>query len=101
MPSQRIQRPSAPAPARPPANRLLATLPADVQQRLIALAARVPLEKSAVLIEAGAQQPHVYFPCSGLLSLQTTIRAGNSIEVAMVGCEGLAALPAIGGTTAA
>ena len=96
-----IQRPLAPASARPNVNALLAALPADVQQRLTALGARVPLQKSAVLIEAGAEQTHVYFPCSGLLSLQTTTQDGNSVEVAMIGREGLAALPFLGCATAA
>jgi CRP-like cAMP-binding protein len=101
MPPQRTPRLSSPALPRPNSNGVLAALPADVQQRLIARAARVPLERCAVLIEAGAPQPHVYLPCSGLLSLQTRTQDGNSIEVAMVGREGIAALPAIGGTTAA
>jgi CRP-like cAMP-binding protein len=80
---------------------LLAALPADVQQRLAAIGVRVPLGKLAVLIEAGAQQTQVYFPCSGLLSLQTMTQDGNSVEVAMIGREGLAALPFLGNATAA
>jgi len=101
MAPQSAQRPLASAPARPNVNGVLAALPADVQQRLTAVGARVPLQKSAVLIEAGARQAQVYFPCSGLLSLQTMTQGGNSIEVAMIGRDGLAALPFLGGTTAA
>ena len=101
MPPEPTQRPLAPAGARPAFNRLVAGLPGDVQQRLTGLGARVPLEKSAVLIEAGAQHTYVYFPCSGLLSLQTMTQDGNSVEVAMVGREGIAALPLSGSTTAA
>lgn len=48
------------------------------------------LDKSAVLIEAGASHTHAYFPCSGLLSLQTITHDGNSVEVAMIGREGMA-----------
>ena len=86
---------------RPTGNRLVAALPADVQQRLNAISTRVPLRKSAALVEAGAAQTHLYFPCSGLLSLQTMTQDGNSVEVAMVGREGVATLPYIGVATAA
>jgi CRP-like cAMP-binding protein len=79
---------------------LLAAVPIDLQQRLTAAGARVRLEKSTVLIEAGAQQAYVYLPCSGLISLQTMTQNGNSVEVAMIGREGIAALPSLGGTTA-
>jgi len=95
---------SAPAPVllRPSVNRLLASLPADLQQGINAVGSRVALEKSAVLIETGAQHTHVYFPCSGLLSLQTMTQDGNSVEVAMVGREGVTPpLPAIAGASAA
>jgi len=102
VPPQPTQRPPAPAGPRPAANRLLASLPADLQQRISSVAARVPLQKSSVLIEAGAQHTHVYFPCSGLLSLQTMTQDGNSVEVAMVGREGVTPpLVAIAGTPAA
>lgn len=89
------------SPSRPGGNRLLAALPADVQQRVHGMATRMPLEKSAVLVDAGAVQTHVYFPCSGLLSLQTMTQDGNSVEVAMVGREGVATLPFAHGATAA
>lgn len=83
-------------------NRLLASLPSDLQQRVISAGSRVALHKSAVLIEAGAPHAHVYFPCSGLVSLQTITHDGNSVEVAMIGREGVTPpLAAIAGTAAA
>lgn len=99
-PSTAVVSGAVPGP-RPNGNRLLMSLPADVQQRIYAVATRVPLDKFAVLVEAGAPQPHLYFPCSGLLSLQTMTQDGNSVEVAMVGREGVATLPCIGVATAA
>jgi CRP-like cAMP-binding protein len=91
-----------PASPRPAGNRLLASLPVDVQQRLNSAGSRVVLEKSAVLIEAGAPHTHVYFPGSGLLSLQTVTHDGYSVEVAMIGREGVTpSLAAIAGTPAA
>lgn len=92
---------STAAAPRPLINRVLASMPAEMQQRLITLGARAPIEKSAVLAEAGAVQTHVYFPDHGLLSLQTMTQDGYSVEVAMVGSEGLSALPVTGGSPAA
>ena len=86
---------------RPAVNRLLASLPPDVLQRINGLGSRVVLEKSAVLIETGAHHTDVYFPSSGLLSLQTMTQDGSSVEVAMVGREGVTPLAAISGTPAA
>src|SRR5229473_2862491 len=95
--------PRAPASAvpRPAMNRLLASLPADVQQRLNRIGSRVELEKAAVLVEVGAPQTHIFLPCSGLLSLQTMTHGGSSVEVAMVGREGVAPLTFIAGAPAA
>src|SRR4051812_42520121 len=100
VPPQSTQRPHAPAPAAPPGNRLLLALPPDVQQRLQASGTLVALDKEAVLVDAGALQTHIFFPCSGLLSLQTMTQDGNSVEVAMVGREVVAALPFIGASPA-
>jgi CRP-like cAMP-binding protein len=82
-------------------NRLLGSLPPNLQQRLNDLGSRVALEKSAVLIEAGAQQTQVYFLCSGLVSLQMMTPDGNSVEVAMVGREGVSPPLALASTPAA
>jgi CRP-like cAMP-binding protein len=103
MPSQETPRPHGPVPLapRPGVNRLLASFGTDLQERLSTLGSRVRLEKSAVIAQAGAAQMHVYFPCSGLLSLQTMTQNGNSVEVAMVGREGVAALSFTGVATAA
>ena len=101
-PLQPTQQPSAPAAPRPGVNRLLASLPPELQQRLNSLGSPVALEKSAVLIEAGAPQTHVYFPCAGLLSLQTMTKGGSSVEVAMVGSGGVTPpLPTIATSPAA
>jgi len=82
-------------------NLLLGSLTEDVQQRLNDIGTRVPLDKSAVLVKAGASQKHVYFPFNGLVSLQTMTPGGRSVEVAMLGREGAAGLPLTGGAAAA
>src|SRR5215471_17608362 len=88
-PPQPAPRPPAHAALRPAVNRLLASLPPGLQQRLHGLGSRVTLEKSAVLIEAGAPQTDLYFPCSGLLSLRAMTQDGNSVELMMLGREGV------------
>jgi CRP-like cAMP-binding protein len=77
-------------------------MPPDLQRHIESLGSRVALEKTAVLIEAGAPQTRVYFPRSGLLSLQTMTQDANSVEVAMVGRGGVTPpLAAIGPKPAA
>jgi CRP-like cAMP-binding protein len=87
--------PSAPQTAAQelPSNRLLTRLPSETRQRLVALATRVPLERDAELAQAGASSPWTYHPLSGLVSLQMMTEEGDTIEVAMIGREGLVGFP--------
>lgn len=82
-------------------NLLLASLTNDVQRRLSDIGSLVPLDKSAVLVKAGMSQTHVYFPFNGLLSLQTMTPGGRSVEVAMLGREGVAGVLLTRGAAAA
>jgi CRP-like cAMP-binding protein len=95
MSPQPAQTALQPTPAARPSatNTLLAQLPRDVQQRLLSHGTRVPLNKEAVLTEAGMPVAWVFLPCSGLVSLQTMTQDGETVEVAMVGHEGVAGLP--------
>lgn len=70
-------------------NHLLRLMPGDSRTRLLSQSTRVPLKQEAELCEAGSRQEWSYFPCSGLVSLQTMTTAGESIEIAMVGREGM------------
>jgi CRP-like cAMP-binding protein len=47
------------------------------------------LPQGQVLLEAGEEFDHVYFPHSGMLSLLVVLRDGKAIEVATVGREGV------------
>jgi CRP-like cAMP-binding protein len=47
------------------------------------------LAQGLVLLDAGEEFEHVYFPHSGMLSLLVVSRDGNAIEVATVGREGV------------
>ena len=104
MPSQPTQTappPATPATSRPGVNRLLQQLPADVQQRLLSQSTRVALKKEALLTEAGTAVAWVYLPCSGLVSLQMMTQDAETVEVAMVGNEGIAGVPLAAASTIA
>jgi CRP-like cAMP-binding protein len=55
----------------------------------------VPLEVGSVVTEAGQPAEFVYFPTAGVLSLVGTTEAGGTVEVAIVGREGLASVSAV------
>ena len=72
-----------------PVNEIVGRLPVESRARLLPEAARLPIRKDQVLSEAAVDPSWTYLPCSGLVSLQAMTEDGNSIEIAMVGREGL------------
>lgn len=78
-----------------PANRLLAALPPDERGRLTSGAERVRLASGKILFEAGGNVTDAYFPLSGMVSLVSVTPEGRSVEVAVVGSEGMIGLPAV------
>jgi CRP-like cAMP-binding protein len=70
-------------------NELLAALSDDERTRLAPHMGCFVLKPGEVLYEAGHAQPWVYFPCGAVISLLHIIENGNSIEIAMVGNEGM------------
>jgi len=73
----------------PVANRLLTALPRKDRQRFLAGCMPVELAFSEVLAEAGARIGHVYFPTQSFISLTTPTDACASLEVGLVGDEGM------------
>ena len=57
----------------------------------------VSLDQGQLLYEAGAPLRHVYFPATAVVSLVSTLRSGASVEVAMVGHEGMVGVTAFMG----
>jgi CRP-like cAMP-binding protein len=76
-------------------NRLLATLPRDELQRLQRQLEPVRLPKGKILYEAGDPMHHAYFPLNGMVSLLAATHEGRTVEVAMVGNEGVVGLPIV------
>ena len=70
-------------------NHLIERLPRKDRLRLLALAQEVPLVMGEVLYRTGEPTRHVYFPLDGFISLVAPIDAEPSIEVGMVGREGM------------
>ena len=76
-------------------NRILAALPTDQFARLLPHLSTVRLERDEVIYITGDQIRYVYFPTSGLMSLLSTTETGSTVEVAMVGNEGIIGLSVI------
>ena len=82
-------------------NLILAALPREEQARLRSHQETVRLTKGKVLYDAGDTIRHLYFPLGGMISLLSTTRDGASIEVGMIGNEGVAGLPVLLGINSA
>ena len=74
-------------------NRLLATLPKREYERLLPGLKRIPLVFGDVLYEPGDIIKHVYFPNDSIVSLLSALSERSTLEVGMVGNEGMAGLP--------
>jgi CRP-like cAMP-binding protein len=73
----------------PRQNRLLADLPPEEYERLAHDLEAVALPMGQVLCESGEEMRHAYFPVDCILSRVHTTCAGQSIELAMTGRDGL------------
>jgi CRP-like cAMP-binding protein len=71
------------------ANRLLAALPKEEYQRLLPELRPVTLAFGKILYEPGAIIRHVYFPNDSIVSLISEVAERSTLEVAIVGNEGM------------
>jgi CRP-like cAMP-binding protein len=76
-------------------NRLLAALPREELERFSTELYRLSLPQREVIYEAGAPIEYVYFVEEGLSSVLTTMTDGSTIEVGMVGMEGMVGVSAL------
>jgi CRP-like cAMP-binding protein len=79
----------------PPANHLLAALPADVFDRVAPTLDVVPLKLKEFLHKPGEPVRAVYFPGGGFVSIVTVLNDGSMVEVATVGREGMLGVSAV------
>jgi CRP-like cAMP-binding protein len=79
----------------PNKNRILANLPRQEYERLLPVLEPVHLARSQLIYEAGSTIRHAYFPLGGMLSLLSVTQSGGTIEVAMIGNEGLVGIPTV------
>ena len=73
-------------------NRLIQRLPRTDRERLLGLCERVPLHLGEVLGEPGATPEFAFFPTDGFISLVVDVAAKPSMEVGLVGFEGMLGL---------
>jgi CRP-like cAMP-binding protein len=78
-----------------PKNYLLAALPDEDYQRLLPYLEEVDLPLKRVLYEPGETPSAVYFPNHSMISLVATMEDGATVEVGLVGIEGMIGLPIV------
>jgi CRP-like cAMP-binding protein len=80
---------------------LIESLPGKSRARLLAICEPVTLVMGEVLSDTGRPTRHVYFPTIGFISLVTAINGRPTLEVGMVGREGMLGVQLVLGVEAA
>jgi CRP-like cAMP-binding protein len=70
-------------------NRLIETLPSKARARLLAICEPVQLGMGEILGEVGMPTRYAYFPTVGFISLVVAIKGRPTLEVGMIGREGM------------
>ncbi len=73
----------------PKDNELLASLPPEEWERWLPALEWTDMPLGQVLYESGDTQSHVYFPTTAIVSLLYGMESGASVEIAVVGNEGV------------
>ncbi|HYF89219.1 Crp/Fnr family transcriptional regulator [Azospirillum sp.] len=82
-------------------NHLLAALPPEDFRRLVPLLTPVPLKLKQILYAADEPIEACYFVESGMVSLLAPLEGGGSMEIGVIGREGLVGLPVLLGAESA
>jgi CRP-like cAMP-binding protein len=75
--------------ANPRENHLLAALPDEELGRLLPFLELIPLLTGTALYGPGEPMRYLYFPTDSIVSLQYGVEDGSSVEIAVVGNEGV------------
>ncbi|CAN5268211.1 Crp/Fnr family transcriptional regulator [soil metagenome] len=75
-------------------NGLLASLPQNELDLLQPWLEPFEFEFESILYEVGKPIEHFYFPCSGVVSLLAKVNGNSTIEVGLIGNEGMAGVSA-------
>jgi CRP-like cAMP-binding protein len=78
-----------------PRNAILAALPAADWDKMKATFQAVPLEAKDVLVDSGEALSRIYFPVQGMVSTVAIFESGDSVEMAVVGAEGVVGIGAV------
>lgn len=76
-------------------NQLLSLLPDKEYKRLLPFLKPVRLLKGKVILHTGDDITHCYFPLSGIISLLSTTGDGRTVQVGMIGSEGMVGVPIV------
>ncbi|MGH9837950.1 MAG: hypothetical protein ACREEM_04115 [Blastocatellia bacterium] len=76
-------------------NGLLSRLPPVIHDRLAPSLKRVRLEVGDILHDTGARANHAWFLTGGIVSLLSVTEAGDTVEVAMIGYDGVIGFPGV------
>ncbi len=76
-------------PVKPTDNHLIAALPPEVRERLVARMELIELSLGEVIYESGRVPRHVLFPTDSIISLLYVMENGASAEISVVGNEGM------------
>jgi CRP-like cAMP-binding protein len=79
-------------------NRVLSGLPQNELEDILPRLEACTIEHRQMLVEAHEPISHVHFPLSGVVSLVIAAVNGATVEVAMVGNEGMIGLPVLFGS---
>jgi CRP-like cAMP-binding protein len=85
----------APTQRSPVVNRLLEALPESDLGRMLAGCERVELAFGDVLYTPKQRLSHVYFPISSFIVLIMPVDGSASLEVGLIGCEGMFGIPLV------
>lgn len=76
-------------------NQLLAALPTEDYQRLSSHLEPVELQRGQILYDTGGLIDYVYFPSNSMVSLISQLSDGASVEIGIVGYEGMVGVSAV------